>query len=372
MTWTALLTLTLAGGIETGCTPPVWQPLWNSYTARFMDGQIRVIDRDENDRTTSEAQAYGMFFALVANDRPRFDGLLRWTEHNLASGDLKQHLPAWLWGRDPKTNQWGVLDANSASDADVWMAYSLLEAGRLWDDRQLSAIGTAMIDRIEKEEVVALAGTGPVLLPAPTGFQHEDRVRLNVSYMPLQLLTRLANLRPDGPWARIAELLPQLISRSAPRGFPADWVEFTASEGFTASAVGSFDAIRVYLWAGLLDPETPQRNAILSSVSGMSHLLRANAIPPPAQIGRDGSVVDGRSPIGYSAALVPYFSATGETKLERAQMERVHKSLDQKTGLYGNPGRYYDQNLILFAIGSVENEFRFDANGSLQTRWNSH
>jgi endoglucanase len=104
----------------------------------------------------------------------------------------------------------------------------------------------------------------------------------------------------------------------------------------------------------------------------MSHLLQGNAVPPPAKISRDGSIVDARSPVGYAAALVPYFSATGEKKLERAQMERVHASLDQKTGLYGNPARYYDQNLILFATGSVENEFRFDANGSLQTRWKTH
>jgi len=369
---TALLTLILAAGIEMGCTPPVWQPLWKSYTTRFMDGQIRVIDRDDGDRTTSEAQAYGMFFALVANDRLRFDGLLQWTQRNLASGDVTQHLPAWLWGRDAKTNQWGVLDANSASDADVWMAYSLLEAGRLWDESRYSAIGTAMIDRIEKEEVVTTPGIGPVLLPAPTGFQHDERVRLNVSYMPLQLLIRLATVRPDGPWTRLAELVPMLISRASPRGFPADWVEFTPAEGFTPSSVSSFDAIRVYLWAGLLDQETPQRSAILGSVSGMSRLLRANAIPPPAKIGRDGSVVDSRSPVGYSAALVPYLSATGEKKLVRQQLERVHASLDPKTGLYGNPGRYYDQNLILFATGSLENEFRFDANGSLQTRWRNH
>src|SRR5262249_12991829 len=155
--------------------------------------------------------------------------------------------------------------------------YSLAEAGRLWNDSNYASIATALLDRIEKEEVVTLPGTGPVLLPAPAGFQHDDSVRLNVSYMPLQLLIGLANFRPDGPWARIAELVPLLISRSAPRGFPADWVDFTPSEGFTPSTVSSFDAIRVYLWAGMLDPETPQRNTIVASVSGMSHLLRANA-----------------------------------------------------------------------------------------------
>jgi endo-1,4-beta-D-glucanase Y len=33
----------------------------------------RVIDRQGGDRTTSEGQSYGLFFALVANDRARFE-----------------------------------------------------------------------------------------------------------------------------------------------------------------------------------------------------------------------------------------------------------------------------------------------------------
>jgi endoglucanase len=101
----------------------------------------------------------------------------------------------------------------------------------------------------------------------------------------------------------------------------------------------------------------------------MSQLLRASSGPPPAKISRAGVVVDARSPVGYSAALVPYLSAKGEKALEREQMKRLLASLDAKTGLYGNPGRYYDQNLILFAVGSAEDEFRFDATGSLETRW---
>src|SRR5579863_2871449 len=86
----------LAVSVMPGCAQD-WQNLWKSYTAAFMDDQIRVIDHDQGDRTTSEGQAYGMFFALVANDRSRFDGLLRWTEKNLAEDDLSSHLPAWLW-----------------------------------------------------------------------------------------------------------------------------------------------------------------------------------------------------------------------------------------------------------------------------------
>ncbi len=115
-----------------GCKEGPWQ-LWNSYASRFIDSQTgRVFDPNGDQHTTSEGEAYALFFALADNDRPTFDRVLSWTQDNLASGDLKTHLPAWIWGKN-KDGQWKVLDPNSASDADVWMAYTLLEAGRLWN-----------------------------------------------------------------------------------------------------------------------------------------------------------------------------------------------------------------------------------------------
>src|SRR5215831_8398321 len=127
-----------------------WQ-LWKNYTAVFMDNQVRVIDHDASDRTTSEGQAYALFFALVANDRARFDGLLRWTELNLAGGDLGAHLPAWLWGQAPDKS-WGVRDANPAADADLWMAYTLLEAGKAWREPRYTSLGRDLAKRIAVEE----------------------------------------------------------------------------------------------------------------------------------------------------------------------------------------------------------------------------
>src|SRR5436190_12375894 len=164
------------------CSAQDWSSLWKSYCAAFMDNQIRVIDHDAGDRTTSEGQAYAMFFALVANDRPRFDGLLRWTEGNLASGDLAMHLPAWLWGKGPN-NKWGVLDGNSASDADLWMAYTLLEAGKAWNEAHYRWLGTALAKRIATEEVVQIPDFGAMLLPGAKGFHNGDSYRLNASYL---------------------------------------------------------------------------------------------------------------------------------------------------------------------------------------------
>jgi endo-1,4-beta-D-glucanase Y len=368
MTLVALMSLALLTAALVSGAGPSWQPLYEAYARHFLDRQIRVIDRDAADRTTSEAQAYAMFFALVANDRPRFDALLGWTEKNLASGDLATHLPAWLWGRN-RRNRWGVLDANSASDADVWMAYSLLEAGQAWNEPRYTSLGRSLVSLIARDEVVEIPGVGVVLMPAPKGFRHgADSYRLNVSYMPLQLFIRLDRLLPGGPWRAMADRIPALVKASSPQGFASDWLEFSPDKGFMASGIGSYDAVRVYLWAGLLDPSTPGRDAILSALPGMTTWLRSHAAPPE-KVKSDGTVANPRGPVGFSAALLPFLSAISEKQLELTQLARVRSAFDPKTSLYGRPARYYDQNLTLFALGWMERRFWFDSSGALKLWW---
>ena len=342
-------------------------PLWKSYAAGFMDNQVRVIDHSAGERTTSEGQAYAMFFALVANDRARFDGLLHWTEANLAGGDLTTHLPAWLWGQG-KDKQWGVLDTNPASDADLWMAYSLLEAGKAWGEPRYTTLGTAMAKRIASEETAQISGFGPILLPGPKGFQHGNSCRLNPSYLPPQLLAALAHDFPEGPWQQIEAKLPALLAGSAPHGFVSDWAELREGGVITPSAVGSYDAIRVYLWMGMLDADAPQRSTLLKSVAGMQQYLHSNAVPPE-KVKPDGTIESPKGPVGFSAAMVALLSALGEKDLENQQSSRVRSEFDSKTGLYGYPAKYYDQNLILFALGFTERRFWFNSQGALQLPW---
>ncbi|SQI29304.1 Endoglucanase precursor [Serratia plymuthica] len=157
--------LLCAFGAAAACEWPAWQ----QYKQFYISDEGRVIDPSSPNRiTTSEGQSYGLFFALVANDRPTFDKLLEWTENNLAAGDLSAHLPAWLWGEDDK-KRWTVLDTNTASDADLWIAYNLLEAGRLWKSRRYQTLGTLLLQRIGREEVADIPGLGLMLLPARSG-----------------------------------------------------------------------------------------------------------------------------------------------------------------------------------------------------------
>lgn len=372
--------LTLAVCLQGGCRTSQPWPLWESYTRSALDAQGRIVDHSADDHTTSEGQAYGMFFALVANDRTRFDKLFHWTEDNLAGGDLSLRLPAWRWGKAPD-GSWKVLDQNPASDADLWIAYTLMEAGRLWHDPRYQTLGTAMASRIAQEEVVFIPSLGATLLSGPQGFHSgSGNWLLNPSYMPPSLLAYFASTMPQGPWGAVLASLHPILSQSSSGGFAMDWV--TAGDSLsaalspaqlatgisTARPVGSYDAIRVYLWLGIADQDTPGIHELLADLSGMAEYLKLHPVPPH-RVDQNGAVLDANPPIGFSAAVVPYLHAMGMNSEEKSQADRLTAQKDPLSGLYGHQAAYYDQNLALFANGWAEERFRFDPSGQLKVRW---
>jgi hypothetical protein len=160
-------------------------PQWDAFIKAHVQADGRVIDYGPPAQTTSEGQSYGLFFALVNNDRATFDRVLTWTQSNLSAGDLAAHLPAWRWGERPDSS-YGVIDQNSAGDSDLWIAYDLAEAGRLWREPRYTSIAKAMIVQIGNREVFDLPGLGPMLAPGSVGFAlAADLWRLNPSYTPL-------------------------------------------------------------------------------------------------------------------------------------------------------------------------------------------
>ncbi|MDB5987259.1 MAG: cellulase, partial [Nevskia sp.] len=57
----------------------IW-PAWQNFAEAFVQDDGRVVDWTADARTVSEGQGYALFFALVANDRARFERILAWTE----------------------------------------------------------------------------------------------------------------------------------------------------------------------------------------------------------------------------------------------------------------------------------------------------
>lgn len=333
-------------------------PAWQQFKQDLVSEDGRVIDyATDSQITTSEGQSYAMFFALVADDRQAFARLLRWTQDNLTDGGLQQGLPAWSWGRNGQ-GSWEILDRNNASDADLWMAYSLLEAGRLWNRPDYLQLGSELLWRSTAETVSLIPGLGLQLLPARYGFAQDGLWRLNPSYLPPQLARRFAAL--TRVWQEIGENNLVLLEKSAPLGFAADWMDWDGQQaGFTsASGLGSYDAIRVYLWLGLLAEDDPQRQRLLVHFQPMAdYFMQHGQVPERINVGTGQA--EGLGPAGFQAALVPFLSAYPQ--MPASLLQEAGNSIQSGT----QADAYYDRVLSLFAAGREQDRYRFDKNGLL-------
>ncbi|RDI99563.1 cellulase [Dyella solisilvae] len=376
---TVLVAAVVMGGPVVRAATCDW-PDWRQFKQAMVSSDGRVIDASTPQQVTvSEGQAYALFFALVANDRATFDRVLTWTQNNLAQGDLTAHLPAWIWGRlDSKAAKdgaggkepgWGVLDANPASDADLWIAYSLLEAGRLWCERSYTALGTLLARNILDHETAVLPDLGRTLLPGSVGFHPQDDLwRLNPSYVPLQVIQRMATALPaQAEWKELRGSSKRLVTETAPHGFSPDWVLFRRGHGFLpdeqTKAESAYNAIRVYLWAGTLAQDAPDRAGVLPTFQPLADFVAAHGYPPERVDTQTGTAGSNAGNAGFSAAVAPYLAALGRNDLAQAQTQRTRTLAQQQ------PLGYYSSVLALFGLGYLDGLYRFNADGAVVPAW---
>ncbi len=340
-------------------------PQWEKFKSVYID-QGRVVDgSDERLITTSEGQSYAMFFALVANDPNTFNQILKWTQSHLAGGDLTARLPAWLWGRK-ENGRFGILDSNPASDSDLWIAYSLVEAGRLWNNYYYQTLGHLVASRILREETVTLEGVGTVLLPAPVGFDFDNQYRVNPSYVPLQLITRMQALYPQYSWKSLYKTSAQMLDKTMPVGFSPDWAILSNGVYHTdtiTGPIGSYNAIRTYLWAGMLDDQVTEKASLVQKMQPFVNATNTLGAPPREVNTKTGKYTQLGS-AGFSAAVLPLLTASGEQELLKLQLSRAQKEL-----VSDRNNHYYDNVLSLFGLGWHAQRYRFGVQGELLPAW---
>jgi endo-1,4-beta-D-glucanase Y len=217
---------------------------------------------------------------------------------------------------------------------------------------------------ILRDEVTLVPGLGPTLLPGPRGFVSQQNWRLNASYVPIQTLRALQRFGDD-PWTGLLESSVRVIIGSAPRGYAADWVLYRENQGFSADTAthgaGSYNAIRVYLWAGMLSDEDRQAERLLRQLAPMAAAAARNV--PPESINAYTLEADGQAPFGFLAALLPmlvHFKFDGAVLQLRKRIEAQALRDNQ---------HYYNDVLTLFGLGWLDGRFRFDRHGNLHLRW---
>ena len=346
--------------------PRTWQRQWEGFRTRFVQPDGRVIDHTSDDRSTSEGQAYALVFALLANDRETFTRILTWTRDNLSGGDLA-HQPAWLWGKTGG-GDWRIIDANPASDASLWLAYALIEGGRLWQEPTYLPWAKALLQDVAKTEVVKAGDGSPLLLPGPEGFgDTTEGWRINQSYLADFQLRRLAEVDPEGPWTRLWQTHVARLSQLPPPGLALDWLHVNPDGSIDTRTLepASYDAIRVYLWAGLSWRLANSKDQ--SPLCAYTDLLRRDG--GPREHTRPNGTTEGVAPVGFSAALLPFVRRCGATDL----LAGLHQRLDQAWNgqVFGEPAQYYDQALALFGTGFDEGRYIINDTGQIEPSWTS-
>lgn len=231
------------------------------YKKDYMlkDGQI--IDPEKN-ITTSEGQSYMLFMSYNLNDKKTFDLVYNWTKNHLRR---KDNLFSWLWGKAPD-GKYKILDYNSASDADIDIAFCLIRAYERWGNKKYLKDAHQTIHSIWKKET-KLIGLRRVLMPGP-GQTASETIEINPSYFSPYSFKIFKKYDNEHNWNRLVDssyyYLNAVMSKTK-TGLPPNW--FLIKNGKIVlenneDSDFSYDAVRVF-WRVFADyKKTGEKRAL--------------------------------------------------------------------------------------------------------------
>lgn len=296
------------------------------FLSDYVDADGRVVRRDQGGDTVSEGQAYALLVAVGIGDRDTFAEVWSWTEGNLQRPD---GLLSWRWADG------AVVDASSASDADLDTARALVLAGTAFADPQLSADGIALGQAVLDLETVR-TGAGRILVAG--NWATEEPFAYNPSYVSPAASGLLAQASGDPRWAELDEgsrvVTAALLAESE---LPPDWAQVRADgtvEAMPGAQGRGNDGVRYSYDA----TRTPVRLA--ESCASADRALAAQLVDVLDRSGADTAALDlgGAALTGDESAVAAVGQAAAvaaEGDLDRARAELVDADhLQQQTPTY--------------------------------------
>lgn len=343
------------------------QESWQAYRDRFIQADGRVIDWESDQRTTSEGQAYALLRAVLVDDPSTFAQVLNWSEVNLARRQSGRKAPldqlwTWKWGRQAN-GQWGTIDGNFASDADIDACYALILAAIRWKRPEYRQLAQRKLADLWQHSTAVIQGQR-YLLPGPAlAFQRQDVVTFNPSYLAPYAFRLFAQVDPDRNWMSLVDSSYAILEQSkslSQVGLPSDWVGLDVKTGRYVGLTKplfsqyGFDASRVW-WRISLDAviyNEPRAQAYLNGqLVHLKQIWQQNR-KISAQIDLAGNaLVDYDATSQYGMLYIAF----QQTDAAIAQEIHQQKLLPRyQNGFWDNQNAYYTQNLVWFGLLSPQ------------------
>lgn len=193
---------------------------YDSYVQDFMSKDGRIMDPEKDNITTSEGQSYMLLRSVILGDKKTFDLVFKWSKDNL---QRKDKLFAWLWGKNPD-GEYKILDNNSATDADVDIAFVLLIAYEKWKDEKYLNEAMPIINAIWNNETKRV-GDYLILMPGNKQIT-SDKIEVNPSYFSPYAFRFFEKYDPIHDWNCLIDssyyYLEKVMAKTA-TGLPPNW-----------------------------------------------------------------------------------------------------------------------------------------------------
>lgn len=339
--------------------------LWQKYVRTYIEpGNGRVIDRQQNDLTTSEGQGYAMLRAVWQDDQPTFDRVWAFTRSALKRPD--DHLFAWKFGQR-SDGSYGVLTdrggQNTASDADTDIALSLVMAYGRWQKPAYLEQAKPVISDIWTKEVVQVDGQ-PVLA-ADDLEKASTEVVVNPSYLAPYAYRAFARVDTAHDWTALVQssydlidrVLEAPLDRATSAALPPNWVRLDTHSGDFLPLAGAlttdfgYDALRL-AWRLALDDRWNREPRAARTLQRLD-LLRTQW----RSTGKLAATYahDGGSPAGYESAAMyggsmGFFSVVDRQDEGRVYATKLAALYNPDTQSWRTTLSYYDDNWAWFGM----------------------
>ena len=341
--------------------PRALQNSWEYYVDNFITEAGQVVDPANGGVTTSEGQAYGMWRAVMLEDKEVFDLVWEYIQANLQAR-RDDSLLAWRAEAEPFV----ITDYAVASDADVDVAYALLLAVDLWGEEYLEAAET-MVEDIWNKLVYRV--NGRYYLGFADDSFDENIFIFNPSYASPYAYKKFQTISTR-PWSQLVvdtyQMLDELqnLPAATQPALPPNWLglDTVTGEWVNPDFITNqnrddygFDAFRTFFRVGLdfeiykderarrhLETYRPRLEGISQSLGYL-----------PAVMDISGVRQVEYASVSTNAALV----ALWQLDPANEPKQRTLILRDYQNRYWGEADNYYDQNWGWFSLALVEGLF---------------